>query len=468
MPESLFSHQIRAVERAVQARRLLIVRPFGSGKTCIGLFVAQRLYERQSRRGLWIGPAHLLPQVQREAEKWGLTFPIHRIEKGSQADFSRDGLHLVSYARLRLSWKEISRRMWNFALIDEVHHAKDVTTWNRRLLQKLSGRVSHFVGLTGSPFQNGPHEFFRIVSLFSPRDLFWKLDACLQYKRQSPLNVLEWIRWKFFGYRPNRGPITGIKEPDSLFRYLAEYVDFADLDDIASECSIPRTCEQIITVELVKKEVELYRKSLKERRSRLVRDFCQDELDDSLISKGFRQITELRQLLLSNRDEPSTKTRKLCQDIASTSQNCSSRILVFSNFVERGIYVIAQTLKTLNVDYAIYTGDQSSNAKRKLLQKFFDGAIRVLLLSPVGFEGLDLLGTTHILIADPHYNPEVTRQLVARATRIGSPVQEVQVWHYVATSSSLKQGTVDEAILRIANRKARLNAQLRTVLSGSR
>ena len=88
----------------------------------------------------------------------------------------------------------------------------------------------------------------------------------------------------------------------------------------------------------------------------------------------------------------------------------------------------------------------------------------MLVISQVGFEGLDLGGTTHVHIADPHFNPEATAQLIARATRAGSLVKNVQVNHYLSVSEDLKNGTIDEAIVKISSRKSAVNKMLAGIL----
>ena len=87
-----------------------------------------------------------------------------------------------------------------------------------------------------------------------------------------------------------------------------------------------------------------------------------------------------------------------------------------------------------------------------------------MLLSPVGFEGLDLYGTTHVIILDPHYNPERTTQLISRAVRAYSSVSEIDVVQLLSVSKHLKM-TIDQSIVAIANRKTRLAQFLENILS---
>lgn len=463
---ALFAHQKRAIERAVSQRRLLIVRPFGSGKTLIGLCVADQLISNEVGYGLWVGPAHLLSQVKEEARAWGLTLPVYHLW-GVPTSF-QPGLQLVSYNRLRLCRQMFLSRRWDLVIVDEVHHAKNLSTWNYQLLAKLARQASWFVGLTGSPFQNGPHEFFQIVSLFAGARIIPKLERCLEYKRKKPLTFWEFLWWKLFNRRPNRGPVVGIRNPDGIKEPLGPYVDFADGEEILRECHIPLVDEQVVSVQLEATELAQYRRLAAQIRKKSLRQFFTDDLDDSKTASGFARLSELRQFLLSFDGKPSSKTRQLCDDVANAAKDRSARILVFSNFVDRGVRVIADCLRTLGVPHLTYTGQISHREKSRQIDSFSEGLKRVLVLSPVGFEGLNLNNTTHIFIADPHFNPEVTRQLVARATRAKSSVSKVTVYHYIAVSDKLATGTVDQAVRRIAERKNLVNNELRNILSDLR
>ena len=77
----LFPHQQEGVERAIRNGRVLLVRPLGSGKTAIGLHVAERVLSTADAPGLWISPAHLLPQLLGEKDRWGLSISIKVLEE---------------------------------------------------------------------------------------------------------------------------------------------------------------------------------------------------------------------------------------------------------------------------------------------------------------------------------------------------------------------------------------------------
>jgi SNF2 family DNA or RNA helicase len=264
----------------------------------------------------------------------------------------------------------------------------------------------------------------------------------------------------------NQGPVVGVRYPERLWQLVDPYVDYLPEDGYVAQCNLPSVSNTFTEVELETSELQAYQRMLRKHRRKADRMIMSDDLDDDAVASGYRRVADLRQVLLGDVGTPSSKVRSLCESVRLACQNPGSRILVFSNFVEHGVTVISEHLTRLGIQHSQYVGGISKDAKEKKVAMFKSGDKPVLVLSPVGFEGLDLVGTTHVYIADPHYNPEVTAQLVARATRAGGEVKEVNVEHFLSTARALEKGTIDQAIYRIAHRKAEVNSMIKNALSG--
>ena len=61
----------------------------------------------------------------------------------------------------------------------------------------------------------------------------------------------------------------------------------------------------------------------------------------------------------------------------------------------------------------------SEKVRQAALKKFTKGKLKVLLVSPAGFEGLNAPDTTMVQVYDGHFNPEAIRQGEARGIRAG-------------------------------------------------
>jgi len=460
----LFPHQQEGVERAIRNGRVLLVRPLGSGKTALGLHVAERVLSTADAPGLWISPAHLLPQLLGEKDRWGLSISIKVLEE-IPPQIIPNVLYAMSYDRLRLCRDWVLRHRWNLVVVDEFQHTKNPATQNHQIVKLLSRNVNFFIGMTGVPFQNSPYEFFNLVALVAGKSIQGKLEACLAYKYERKYPWFIRIIRNLLGIRPQRGPITGIQDPDTLIGLLRPHVDYRSPRQVAGQCGIPEVISEIVRVEMRPSELVEYRKKTRTHRKLVDRKFFEDDLEEETLERGFSRVADLRQLLLESSEGPSSKVTTLCQDVQKVIQRqADARVIIFSNFVDHGVMVISRYLNTLHVPHAVYTGEVCINLKTQIIESFKKGTIPVLVLSPVGFEGLNLEGTTHVFIADPHYNPEVTAQLIARATRVYGPVRTVQVFHYLSYSRKLEKGTIDEIILRIAQRKASVNEAIQKLL----
>ena len=464
MSQPLYPHQQGAIENACSRRFLLIIRALGSGKTAIALHIADRLLAGARDPGLLVCPAHLLRQTQAELSRWSLGLSLTVLDT-NQIDSLRSGcLYGVSYDRLRLASSVLCTQKWGVVIVDEFQHAKNSATRNHQLLSHIRKHASRFVGMTGAPIQNGPREFFNIVAIVSGKCLQNELETCLAFKRHVEESWVKRFFRRLFRVRVNQGPIVGVRFPEKLKKLIEPYIDYVSEDDYIAQCNLPAIRERFTEVELERSEVQEYRKMLRKHRKKIDRLIMTDDLDDDMLASSYRRLADLRQGLLGDVQAPSSKVRRLCESVRAVSQEPGNRILVFSNFVEHGVAVISAYLSQLGIEHSIYVGGISKDAKESKVALFKSGDKPVLVLSPVGFEGLDLVGATHVYVADPHYNPAVTAQLVARATRAGSVVREVVVEHFLSTATTLEKGTIDQAIVRIARRKAEVNSLIKAAL----
>jgi superfamily II DNA or RNA helicase len=462
----LFPHQREAVATALAARSLLLIRALGSGKTAIALHLADDVLASESQPALYVCPAHLLTQLEAERQLWGLPRPVRVIDAASDFRFASGSLYAISYDRLRQNRQPILSTDWSLVLVDEFHRAKNQETQNFAVLRSLRTRTKRFVGMTGAPFQNGPKEFFTLVSLIAGRSLTRRLEDCLAYRREEVGSWLtKWLR-RIRGVRPNRGPVVGISDATKLRATIQQYVDYLPPQAYCGECGLPDVISNITEVPLSVKEYADYKRLQAKYRKRKQRALFDDGLADGELESACKQMSDLRQILLCHGEEPSSKTRRLCEDTKTIfGASPEHRCLIFTNFVEAGVEVIARHLQREGVPHNSFSGNTAVNDRESIVRAFKNGNVRVVVMSPVGFEGLDLVGTTHVLVADPHYNPETTAQLVARATRAGGRVKEVHVRHYVSVCEKLKKGTIDEAIVRVATRKKSVNEMIVELLA---
>jgi SNF2 family DNA or RNA helicase len=127
------------------------------------------------------------------------------------------------------------------------------------------------------------------------------------------------------------------------------------------------------------------------------------------------------------------------------------RLLVFSQFTGM-LSIISQRLENLKLPHLILTGQ--SKDRPGLVARFQSGEVPVFLISlKAGGTGLNLTAADTVIHYDPWWNPAVEAQATDRAHRFGQQ-------HTVFVHKLICEGTIEEKILALQQRKAALVAGL--------
>lgn len=458
----LFEHQRRAIDSCLSSSYKLVIRLPGTGKTIIMCEIVKALNLIGCTRILLLGPANLLTQYKRVFGETGIT--DLNIYSGGKID---SGLCVSSYDMLRLYPKNALSQTWDCVLCDEFHRSKNKDTQTNKIIWKLRACAKRWYSFTGTPFQNSPYEFFELLSIVSNRTLSPKLESCLLYKYPKKKNLIR-LFFEYLGARSkrlNQGPILGVDKPEIFKKIILPIVDYMPPQAYLYECKMPAFENIVKKIQLTKKELDIYNKLLRQHRKRKDIEFFKDDLNDQNISSRFNYLSDIRQMLLSHEGNPSSKMCAVLNDVISLIQeNKTSKVLIFSNFIENGLHILHKELIRSKVLCNLYDGSVGITKRNRILSEFNSGKVPIILLSPVGFEGLDIPEATDIFILDPHFNPERELQLMSRAIRAFSKNEMVTIRHYISTSAILKNGTIDEVIVRIAERKNKVNSAIKDCL----
>ena len=133
------------------------------------------------------------------------------------------------------------------------------------------------------------------------------------------------------------------------------------------------------------------------------------------------------------------------------------RILLFSQFTSM-LTLIEAELKKRKLPWVKLTGQ--SQRRDAIIEQFTSGQVPLFLISlKAGGVGLNLPQADTVIHYDPWWNPAVEAQATDRAHRIGQ-TQSVWVIKLVA------QGTIEERILVLQERKAQLASSLYDTSAG--
>jgi SNF2 family DNA or RNA helicase len=217
---------------------------------------------------------------------------------------------------------------------------------------------------------------------------------------------------------------------------------------------LPPKQEQVLPIALSPRHRKIYDAHFTKERQRilgLVEDFDRNRV------QIFSALTKLRQLALDpalvdpdHEAVGSSKVDLLVEHLAEITAE-GHRALVFSQFTS----FLARVEGRLT-DEGIATTylDGRTRDRAAVIGQFRHGEAPVFLISlKAGGVGLTLTEADYVFVLDPWWNPAAEAQAVDRAHRIGQ-THPVHVYRLIA------EDTIEEKVMELKGRKARLFAQV--------
>ena len=415
----------------------ILADDMGLGKTLQTL--AHILTEKQAGRltqpALIVAPVSLLGNWQREAARFcpDLSTHIHHGQARHETAQALAQFDVVITAYSLLSrdrdmWLELP---WHLLVLDEAQNIKNANTNVAQVVSEIP--ALHRLCLSGTPIENHLGELWSQFHFLMPGFLG-------SHRRFTELF---------------RHPIERQGDAEKMAQLRARVTPFMlrrTKDRVASE--LPPKIETLMPVPLQGQQADLYE---------TIRLGMEKTVRDALSTQGLgkSQITILDALL---------KLRQVCCDprllklsaAASVRESAKlshlldmlpemvaegRKILLFSQFTEM-LGLIEEALPALGIPWVKLTG-QSKN-RDAIIAQFTSAQVPLFLISlKAGGVGLNLPQADTVIHYDPWWNPAVENQATDRAHRIG---QTKNVW----VVKLVAQGTIEERMLALQERKARL------------
>lgn len=439
----MYPHQKKAVDTAELTDAALIVRGAGSGKTRIGIEIVKRNL-KPNNYVLYICPAALVSQTINDYKQAGIE--AYRYES-KDTTFQKGKVVVVSYDMLKRRIELFSSISWALGISDEFHRTRTKGALVNEATWIVRKSCKKFYALTATPFNNYNAEFFELLSIIIGVDIAAKLQQSLYLKGKKTgvlYNFYTFLMKTLFGKKvDNKMKAKFVLNKRTIDRILAAYIDYVEPEEYLKNIKRPEAVSKIERVELSDKEVILYKKVLRSRKIPNKEMF-------------------LRTFLLR---EGSSKIERAVSHVKEIQRSGNNRkVIIFSNFVDNGLGILSKELDKKGIKHEVYKGSTTRENRNRIKKDFVSGDLGVLLISPSGFEGLNLKGTTDCIVLDPHYNPAKTEQIISRGLRAGSDIEKVNIFHYCSVSKKLKKPTVDEKIMRVSGKKQEVNMAMEDLL----
>ncbi len=426
----------------------ILADEMGLGKSIQMIAFLLSLKEREDAAApaLVVCPASLVYNWTAEFAKFAPTLSVSAIdgpadERAQKRRTPATDVFVASYDAVRQDSEAFQAMTFSTVALDEAQFIKNHATKTARAVKRLHGQ--HRFALTGTPIENRLSEIWSIMDFLMPGFL----GSYALFRKRYEIDILG-------GDNRAAERLQALVGPFVLRRMKA---------DVLTE--LPEKQEIVVHVALEGEQKRLYDAQEQNLRIELLaqrkaaRARARKRTNASLEAQGLRvdvltELMRLRQVALepslvyADYRKGSAKTAAILE-LVDQARESGRKTLIFSQFTSY-LDVLKAELDAAGVPYYEITGRTAKRERIELASAFNADDVPVFLVSlKAGGTGLNLTGASIVIHADPWWNAAATDQATDRAHRIGQE-DLVSVYKVIA------QGTIEERILELQEKKSRL------------
>ncbi len=391
------------------------------------------------RRSLIVCPASLVYNWQKEIGRFApelstVVISGSAAERKEMIAATREGEILItSYDLLKRDAEHYQDMIFGIQVIDEAQYIKNPGTQAAKGVKKITAGFK--LALTGTPIENRLSELWSIFDYLMPGFLY-------SYKRfREEIEI----------------PIAINSDEEKmarLQRMIRPFILRRLKGEVLSD--LPEKLEEHVFARPGREQQMLYDAHVQHLKQLL------DEKTDQEFSTEKLQIlaelTKLRQiccdpaLLFEDYHGESAKT-DMCMELILNAVSGGHKVLLFSQFTSM-LDRLAERLAKEGVRYHMLTGAVGKEKRMQMVESFHQDDVPVFCISlKAGGTGLNLTAADIVIHYDPWWNVAVQNQATDRAHRIGQK-------HVVTVYKLVAEGTIEEKIIAIQERKKKLAEQV--------
>ena len=417
----------------------ILADEMGLGKTIQTLALA--LARRADGPALVVCPASLVYNWEAECSRFVPTMSV-QVAAGTKAQRrtilsgTRDGddrpdIVITSYDLLRRDIDDYDGVRFNLMVLDEAQYIKNPTTKIAKAVKKVA--AAHRFALTGTPIENRLGELWSIFDFLMPG----MLRSYPTFRSRYEMPIVKHLE---------DGDMD-CEEARRLRSITRVFIKRRLKSQVLRD--LPERLETTVTVRLEGVQRKLYAAHEHKLLGLLTNET--GSIDVSVLA----ELTRLREICCDARlvyeDAPASSSKlDAIVQLVQQGLDADRRILVFSQFTSF-LDLIAKRFDAEGIDHVSLVGSTPKKRRVELADDFNAGkGAPVMLVSlKAGNTGLNLVGASIVIHADPWWNVAAQNQATGRAHRIGQ-TRDVDVYQIVAAD------TVEERVHDLQARKAEL------------
>ncbi|MFO0826979.1 MAG: DEAD/DEAH box helicase [Phycisphaerales bacterium] len=360
-----------------------------------------------------------LDEAGRFAPKLRVADLSHATRTLTDSTFAKCDVALVTYGTLLRDIDRLSKRRFEYVILDEAQAIKNPTARSSKAAKSL--QAEHRLAMTGTPIENHLGELWSLMDFLNP-GMANRLERLVGEGDAEDLEVVRRAVRPFLLRRTKR--------------------------DVAKD--LPDRIEQTIFCDMTDEQAEHYQSLLDRVRSDLL-----GKIDTVGLNRSKMEVLEgllrLRQIACHpvladkrRKDVGSGKLEALMPMLEESAEE-GRKTLVFSQFTSFLALVRAE-LDERGIVYEYLDGATRDRADHVKRFNTDEGCSVFLLSLKAGGVGLNLQAAERVVLLDPWWNPAVEAQAIDRAHRIG----QTRTVHAMRLVSA---GTVEERVLELQKKK---------------
>ena len=338
------------------------------------------------------------------------------------------------------AWFDILKRTKTL-IIDESHLIKNPESQRSNAIKKLSSRIPHVLGMSGTLIKNNATEYFTILNIVKP-EKFWRYSSfCYSHVRYEMVKTAIGYSQKF----------TGLKDPKAFKEMTKDFMIRRTTDEVLPD--LPKLFKQPKFTELEERFKEIYDESEK--------DFAKWYDASSAMEK---QMNLLAQLALLRHQTSLAKidfTIDLALEFIMSSDE-NKKLAIFTHHIDSR-EILANRMseffkETLKNEDMVHVLTQGSGVQDELEAFKNNPKSRILILSTLAHgESINLQFMSNCILHERQWNPANEDQAVSgRFRRIGQESKSITCLIPIAL------GTIDEYFVELVERKGAIGKEIDT------
>ncbi len=389
---TLKDYQVTAVRFLLRNKGLLLWHSTGSGKTITAAACIQGILNLDPDRKVTV------------ITKAGLVngFEADLIKYGVDSEKIKKNILILSYEKFSKVY-DTEFCTDKFIVIDEVHNLKTTitSTTGKRSGNAMKCTIEAYkvLVLSAGPIYNDITDILNPIAFIKQQAPISKKE--LESMMDNPRLFEDYFKCCISYYNRERKLTT----LDPSEKYIVSAIKEVSNNDypevIRYEVMIPMTDE--------------YYKEYHNIENNLVRAGSVGTL---VVKESLgRFYTGVRQASNNITDVDSPKIDWIMEKILDCVKK-NKRILIYSFFLDKGIQIIMEYLNDLKIRYSEISGKVKD--KYSEVENYNKGTVNIMIISKAGGEGINLLGTSTVIIMEPGWNEAGKDQVESRAIRYKS------------------------------------------------